>query len=261
MMGLYCKSMIPRQRKPKCSRILPHPSLSGTILSRQVDNTACTNHRQRFQWTPVYILRVCTIATLDCIHLRITFMDTDWLSVTELTCVQHLSEPLAAQHVTFHRDAYSACQDAHAIAILTEWDEFTDLDYEKIYAGMNKPAFCFDGRNIIDHQNLRDIGFIVYGLGKPLDAFIKKSYSWEPELRCRSCWPQCPTVNPVTFSYNTSDYECQRWYVISYWIYLPRIAEYIIFKTQKAASSFWELQRRELATLFGQMILWFLHCY
>ena len=90
---------------------------------------------------------------------------------------QSHTDPTAAERVTFHTDAYSACSDAHGIAILTEWDEFKSLDFEKIYAGMNKPAFCFDGRNILDHEHLRDIGFIVYGLGKPLDAFIKKSYS------------------------------------------------------------------------------------
>lgn len=91
----------------------------------------------------------------------------------------HQSQPeaTAAEHVTFHTDAYSACSDAHGIAVLTEWDEFKTLDFDRIYAGMNKPAFCFDGRNILDHEQLRDIGFIVYGLGKPLDAFIKKSYN------------------------------------------------------------------------------------
>ena len=80
------------------------------------------------------------------------------------------------EHVTFHQDAYSACRDAHGVAILTEWDEFKTLDYAQIYAQMKKPAFCFDGRNLVNHEELRDIGFIVYGLGKPLDAFIKKSY-------------------------------------------------------------------------------------
>ena len=42
---------------------------------------------------------------------------------------------------------------------------------------MVKPAFVFDGRNILDHDRLRSIGFIVYALGKPLDPFIQKIYS------------------------------------------------------------------------------------
>ena len=43
---------------------------------------------------------------------------------------------------------------AHAVVICTEWDEFVTLDYEKIYKNMAKPAFIFDGRKILDHQNL-----------------------------------------------------------------------------------------------------------
>ena len=65
---------------------------------------------------------------------------------------------------------------AHALAVLTEWDEFATLDFERIYEGMMKPAFVFDGRNILDHDRLRGLGFIVYGLGKPLDPFLQKHY-------------------------------------------------------------------------------------
>lgn len=90
---------------------------------------------------------------------------------------QKQEELPTVEHDTFHKDPYSACEGAHGIAILTEWDEFKSLDFERIYASMNKPAFCFDGRNILDHEELRDMGFIVYGLGKPLDAFIKKTYN------------------------------------------------------------------------------------
>ena len=66
------------------------------------------------------------------------------------------------------KTAYEACAGAHAIAIVTEWDEFKTLDYAKIYAGMPKPAFVFDGRNIVDLGALRTIGFNAIGIGKPL---------------------------------------------------------------------------------------------
>ncbi len=62
--------------------------------------------------------------------------------------------------------AYEACAGAHAIAILTEWDEFKTLDYAKIYANMPQPAFLFDGRNITDLKRLRAIGFRASGIGK-----------------------------------------------------------------------------------------------
>lgn len=63
--------------------------------------------------------------------------------------------------------AMEAANGAHAIALMTEWDEFVSLDYHKIYELMSKPAFIFDGRNILPHAELRKIGFEVYAIGKP----------------------------------------------------------------------------------------------
>ncbi len=64
--------------------------------------------------------------------------------------------------------AVEAATGAHAIALMTEWDEFTTLDYQHIYEVMSKPAFIFDGRNILPHAELRKIGFEVYAIGKPI---------------------------------------------------------------------------------------------
>ncbi len=63
-------------------------------------------------------------------------------------------------------DPYEVCKGAHAIAILTEWDEFKDYDWSRIYAIMEKPAFIFDGRNLLDaKKRLREIGFQVQAIG------------------------------------------------------------------------------------------------
>jgi UDPglucose 6-dehydrogenase len=70
-----------------------------------------------------------------------------------------------ANSVTSFEDPYEACKNAHAIAILTEWDEFTQYDWQKIYDDMQKPAFIFDGRNILNAAELHDIGFIFQGIG------------------------------------------------------------------------------------------------
>lgn len=51
---------------------------------------------------------------------------------------------------------------------MTEWDEFTSLDFKSIYDSMSKPAFVFDGRNVLPHAALREIGFEVYAIGKPM---------------------------------------------------------------------------------------------
>jgi len=50
---------------------------------------------------------------------------------------------------------------------MTEWDIYAALDFEKIYETMRKPAFIFDGRNILDHNNLFKIGFNVFPVGIP----------------------------------------------------------------------------------------------
>jgi len=70
-----------------------------------------------------------------------------------------------AQGVQVLQDPYEACKDAHAIAVLTEWDEFKAYDWQKIYDGMLKPAFVFDGRNLLDRSELEAIGFTYYTIG------------------------------------------------------------------------------------------------
>lgn len=62
-------------------------------------------------------------------------------------------------------DPYEACKGAHAIAVLTEWDEFKDYDWQRIYDGMLKPAKIFDGRNLLNADKLRAIGFQVNAIG------------------------------------------------------------------------------------------------
>ncbi|RXR17792.1 UDP-glucose 6-dehydrogenase [Flavobacterium amnicola] len=62
-------------------------------------------------------------------------------------------------------DPYQACKDAHAIAVVTEWDEFKEYDWKKIYDSMLKPAFVFDGRNILDKEALKKIGFVYTAIG------------------------------------------------------------------------------------------------
>jgi UDPglucose 6-dehydrogenase len=71
-----------------------------------------------------------------------------------------------AKRVTFEPDPYKAAEGAQAIAVLTEWDHFAELDYTRIHETMPHPAFIFDGRNILDHDSLYNIGFNVYAIGK-----------------------------------------------------------------------------------------------
>jgi len=86
----------------------------------------------------------------------------------DYTCgINKENTPGLEEAITTSESAYAACDGSHALAVLTEWDEFKTLDFKKIYASMAKPAFVFDGRNILDHEGLREIGFEVYAIGKP----------------------------------------------------------------------------------------------
>lgn len=68
--------------------------------------------------------------------------------------------------VHVHQEPHTAMENAHAIAILTEWDEFKSYDWGKIYQNMLKPAFLFDGRNLLDRKKIMDIGFEYTGVGR-----------------------------------------------------------------------------------------------
>jgi len=85
--------------------------------------------------------------------------------------------PIAKDCIQVVTNPMECARGAHAICVMTEWDEFKTYDYQTIYDSMVKPAFIFDGRNIMDHAKLREIGFIVYALGKPLDPFLQTNYS------------------------------------------------------------------------------------
>jgi UDPglucose 6-dehydrogenase len=107
--------------------------------------------------------------------------DSPALAVTKQLLDEHahvvISDPKALDNaridteglvgkIEFEPDPYAAARGAHAIAILTEWDLYRTLDYGRLLAGMERPAFVFDGRNILDHQRIFDLGFNVFALGK-----------------------------------------------------------------------------------------------
>jgi UDPglucose 6-dehydrogenase len=86
--------------------------------------------------------------------------------LADLNYLATRSEGENAKLVKTYQDPYEACKDAHAIAVLTEWDEFRDYDWQKIYDNMKKPAFVFDGRSVLDGEKLKQIGFVFHVIGK-----------------------------------------------------------------------------------------------
>ncbi len=76
------------------------------------------------------------------------------------------SEDEAEGRIEFCDSAEQACDQSHAIALLTEWDEFKNLNYASIYSKMQQPAILFDGRNLLDLEELRKIGYRAQGIGR-----------------------------------------------------------------------------------------------
>ena len=85
--------------------------------------------------------------------------------IEDLNYLNTRSEVENKTYLKAESDPYIALKEANAIAVLTEWDEFKTYDWNKIYDNMKKPAFIFDGRNILDRQSLEKIGFIYQGIG------------------------------------------------------------------------------------------------
>jgi UDPglucose 6-dehydrogenase len=77
----------------------------------------------------------------------------------------HVTHELFDSKVHTFEDPYDCAAGTHALIVLTEWPEFKTYDYSKIYDSMMKPAFVFDGRNLLDRTVLRKIGFCTHGIG------------------------------------------------------------------------------------------------
>jgi UDPglucose 6-dehydrogenase len=104
------------------------------------------------------------------------------INITRMLLAEHaevvISDPKALENaamdlandegrISYIENPYQAASGCHALAVLTDWDLYRKLDYRKIYKSMIKPAFIFDGRNIVDHRKCFEIGFNVFPIGKP----------------------------------------------------------------------------------------------
>ena len=85
---------------------------------------------------------------------------------SDLNALDTRTESENNKFLEVHTNPYEALEGTHALAVITEWDEFKAYDWKKIYDGMLKPAFVFDGRNILDQAALESIGFIYKAIGK-----------------------------------------------------------------------------------------------
>lgn len=85
---------------------------------------------------------------------------------SDLNYLNSRSESDNDRYLSSEKDPYKAAEGAHALAIITEWDEFQNYDWKKIYDSMSKPACVFDGRNLLNKSELEAIGFSYQGIGQ-----------------------------------------------------------------------------------------------
>ena len=106
-------------------------------------------------------ISVCKKLLDEQANLQIYDPQVSQKTITESLCIDEDDE-----RVIFCNSATQAAKGTHAIALLTEWDEFTNLNYGEIFSDMQKPAHFFDGRNLIDPEILKETGFRFYRIGK-----------------------------------------------------------------------------------------------
>ena len=70
------------------------------------------------------------------------------------------------KNVTFCKDSYSACKDSDCLVILTEWDEFKEIDLSKVKKLLKHPVVV-DGRNIYDPKKMKTLGFRYFSIRRP----------------------------------------------------------------------------------------------
>ena len=85
--------------------------------------------------------------------------------LADLDYLETRSATKNSKYIDSFENPYDACSNAHAVAILTEWDQFKEYDWKKIYDSMLKPAFIFDGRNLLNATEMEAIGFVYQSIG------------------------------------------------------------------------------------------------
>lgn len=111
-------------------------------------------------------ISVCRDLLLEQAHVAIYDPKVSFSQIREELVDAGVSPDMLDRQLTVVPDAVSAAKGAHGLAVLTEWDEFKLIDWEAVYQSMFKPAFLFDGRNLLNHGELKAKGFQVFAIGK-----------------------------------------------------------------------------------------------
>jgi UDPglucose 6-dehydrogenase len=111
-------------------------------------------------------IHICRDLLRERAHIAIYDPQVDAAQIHQDLTEAGIDPELLATNVELCDSPYAAAENAHALATLTEWDEFRHLDLPRLYDLMLKPAFVFDGRAILPSTALKAHGFDAFIIGK-----------------------------------------------------------------------------------------------
>ena len=80
------------------------------------------------------------------------------------------SKKILPDNVIFFDDPYDAIKGVQVTIIMTDWNEFQNLDWEKIYKSMENPKIIFDGKNFLNQKLIQDLGFEYFAVGRKIKS-------------------------------------------------------------------------------------------
>ncbi|MDF1756290.1 MAG: UDP binding domain-containing protein, partial [Verrucomicrobiales bacterium] len=166
----YWKSVIELNdwQKQRFARKIVH-TLFNTVAEKKIGIQGFAFKKDTNDTRESAAIYVCRDLLIEKAHLAIYDPQVSLkqiISDLEYVGILDAEERVERGEITKVATPYEAAESAHALAILTEWDEFRTLDYTRIFNSMLKPACLFDGRNILDREIAKAIGFEVYSIGR-----------------------------------------------------------------------------------------------
>ena len=171
---------------PKDVRALDHLGLTSGANVELLRSVININNRQRL--LPLYALRErfdANMAGLRVAVLGLSFKpDTDDIreapsldlirALVDEGAVVSAYDPEAMEAARPHlpgevrltENALEAANQAQAVVLITEWQQFVNADWRDIARSMRPPRFVFDGRNALDAADMQRLGFEYAGVGR-----------------------------------------------------------------------------------------------
>merc|ERR1719428_345500 len=139
-------------------------SLFNTVTNKKIAVLGFAFKKDTGDVREIPAIDVCNMLLQD--GAIVTVYDPKVKKEDALTEFKYHNMEVDESRLVFASTPQEAVDGAHALVVLTEWDEFKTYPYHEFHATMMKPAFIFDGRSILDHAKLEDIGFEVHAIGK-----------------------------------------------------------------------------------------------